>query len=194
MKNILYQKQWHWTVSGLALGLSFLLAVALVKPIGVSTQFVIFDGIVWDLFSSEVAVKDETAAKGYSSNNEYLNKSGGKYAENIANPINYGLIFVLAMLAGGFLGAKLQSKPADKNEEEFPEVWCANFGRSKTKRYLMTFSGGALVLFGSRLAGGCTSGHMMSGIMQTSLSGYLFTIGAFLFAVPIALFMYRKGN
>jgi hypothetical protein len=35
---------------------------------------------------------------------------------------------------------------------------------------------------------------MMSGIMQTSLSGYLFTIGAFLLAVPIALFMYRKGN
>ncbi|MDX2426524.1 MAG: YeeE/YedE thiosulfate transporter family protein [Cycloclasticus sp.] len=194
MKNILYQKQWHWTVSGLALGLSFLLAVALVKPIGVSTQFVIFDGIVWDLFSSEVAVKDATSTGAYSSSNEYLNKSGGKYAENIANPINYGFIFVLAMIAGGFLGSKLQSKSAAKDEDELPEVWCANFGRSKTKRYLMTFTGGALVLFGSRLAGGCTSGHMMSGIMQTSLSGYLFTIGAFLLAVPIALFMYRKGN
>ena len=23
MKNILYQKQWHWSVSGLALGVSF---------------------------------------------------------------------------------------------------------------------------------------------------------------------------
>ncbi len=191
MKNILYQKQWHWSVSGLALGVSFLLAVALVKPIGVSTQFVILDGMVWDVFSSEIAVKGETA---YSSSNAYLNKSGGKYAKSVANPINYSFIFVLAMILGGFLGAKLRTKSNDEDEPELPAVWCENLGSSTTKRYIFAFAGGALVLFGSRLAGGCTSGHMMSGIMQTSLSGYLFTMGAFLFAVPIALFMYRKGR
>jgi hypothetical protein len=43
--------QLNWFKGGLLLGASFLLAVAFVKPIGVSTQFVIADGIVWNLFS-----------------------------------------------------------------------------------------------------------------------------------------------
>ena len=59
-------------------------------------------------------------------------------------------------------------------------------------RYLAVFLGGALVLFGARLAGGCTSGHMMSGMMQTSVSGYLFAIAAFAVAVPTAIIIYGR--
>jgi uncharacterized membrane protein YedE/YeeE len=191
MKNFFYQKQWNWKMSGVALGLAFLLAVFLVKPIGVSTQFVILDGIIWDLFSNEVVVKDVKAPKGYSSTNPYLNKSGGKYAKSVAKPLNYSFIFVLAMLVGGFLASKLQSTRTDKKELIAPEVWRSKFGDSSAKRYIVTFVGGVLVLFGSRLAGGCTSGHMMSGMMQTSLSGYLFAIGAFALAIPVTIFMYK---
>jgi uncharacterized membrane protein YedE/YeeE len=191
MKSFFYQKQWNWKVSGVALGLSFLLAVFLVKPIGVSTQFVILDGIIWDLFSKDVVVEDVKAPKGYSSTNPYLNKSGGKYAKSVAKPLNYSFVFVLAMLAGGFLASKLQSTRIDKKELIAPEVWRYKFGDSSAKRYIVTFLGGVLVLFGSRLAGGCTSGHMMSGMMQTSLSGYLFAIGAFAFAIPVTIFMYK---
>jgi len=54
--------------------------------------------------------------------------------------------------------------------------------------------GGFIVLYGARLAGGCTSGHMMSGMMQTAVSGYLFAAGAFAAAVPVALMMYRKES
>jgi len=49
-------------------------------------------------------------------------------------------------------------------------------------------------LIGARLAGGCTSGHMMSGMMQTSLSGYLFALGTFAVAVPVAILMYKGGE
>ena len=45
---------------------------------------------------------------------------------------------------------------------------------------------------GSRLAGGCTSGHMMSGIMQTSLSGYLFAAGAFAAGIPTAILLFKR--
>lgn len=194
MKNILYQTQWNWKVSGIALGIAFLIAVGFVKPIGVSTQFVILDGIIWDFFSDDVVVKDTTTPTGFSSPNPYYNKSGGKYAKNIANPLNYSFIFVLAMIAGGFLAARLQSPQTNQKELIAPEVWRSNFGESSTKRYIVTFAGGILVLFGSRLAGGCTSGHMMSGMMQTSLSGYLFTLGAFALAIPVAIFMYREDK
>ena len=50
--------QLNWIKGGLLLGVSFLIAVALVKPIGVSTQFVIANGIVWNLFSETVVQED----------------------------------------------------------------------------------------------------------------------------------------
>lgn len=194
MKNLIYQVQWNWKAGGIALGLVFLLAVTLVKPIGVSTQFVILDGIAWSFLSDEVVVENSSAKSGYSSSNAYLNKSGGKYAKNIAKPLNYSFIFALAMIIGGFIARRLQSSKEDKETMIAPAVWKESFGDSLSKRYLVTFVGGMLVLFGARLAGGCTSGHMMSGMMQTSLSGYLFALGAFAVAVPVAVFMYKGGE
>ncbi len=60
---------------GIALGLVFVLAVWIVKPIGVSTQFVIFDGLVWSKMSPDLIVEDPDAKSGYSSTNPYLDKS-----------------------------------------------------------------------------------------------------------------------
>jgi len=194
MKNFIYQNQWNWLTGGTALAVVFLLAVALVKPIGVSTQFVIFDGIVWNIFSDDIVKEDSSAKSGYSSPNAYLNKGGGKYASHVANPFNYSFIFVLAMIAGGFAASRLQFDKADKKALSAPYVWRESFGDSPAKRYLATFIGGMLVLFGARLAGGCTSGHMMSGMMQTSLSGYLFAMGAFAAAVPAAFLMFKGGK
>ena len=93
--------QLNWFKGGLLLGAAFLLAVAFVKPIGVSTQFVIADGIVWNLFSDTVVQKAPESKSGYASPNAYLNKSGGKYAKNVANPLNYSFVFVIAMVVGG---------------------------------------------------------------------------------------------
>ncbi|MEN8198766.1 MAG: YeeE/YedE thiosulfate transporter family protein [Thermodesulfobacteriota bacterium] len=194
MVNFLLQKQWNWLASGIMLGIAFLLCVALVKPIGVSTQFVILDGIIWDAVSSDVVVEDSNAKKGYSSPNAYLNKSGGKYAKSVAKPMNYSFIFVLAMVLGGFVASRLQAEKSDKESLIAPPVWQESFGNSASKRYLAAFLGGVLVLYGSRLAGGCTSGHMMSGMMQTSLSGYLFALGAFAAAVPTAMILFKGGK
>lgn len=193
MKKFIFQKQWNWLASGLALGIMFLLAVAFVKPIGVSTQFVIFDGIIWNVFSDTIIVENAGAKSGYSSSNAYLNKSGGKYAKNAAQPLNYSFVFVLAMAAGGFIASRLQSEKDTNKSRIAPPVWRERFGESPSRRFLAAFIGGILVLIGARLAGGCTSGHMMSGMMQTSISGYLFALGAFAVAVPVAFFIYRGG-
>jgi hypothetical protein len=188
MKNILFTPQWSWKTSGLALGLIFFLAVAFVKPIGVSTQFVILDGLLWKSVSKELVKPDSTAKKGYSSSNAYLNKSGGKYAKSVAQPANYSFIFVFAMVAGGFLAKILQPKEtAPQNHSQ----WKLRIGDTSWKRFLVAFIGGFLVLIGARLAGGCTSGHMMSGMMQTSLSGYLFALGAFVVAIPVSFLMFK---
>ena len=184
--------QLNWFKGGLLLGAAFLLAVAFVKPIGVSTQFVIADGIVWNLFSDSVVQKDAKTKSGYTSPNAYLNKSGGKYAKNIANPINYSFVFVLAMVAGALLSSRAGGPRPTALDRSAPEVWRQRFGENQILRYVTVFFAGALVLFGARLAGGCTSGHMMSGMMQTSLSGYLFALGAFAAAIPAAVLIYKR--
>jgi uncharacterized membrane protein YedE/YeeE len=183
---------WDWLKGGSALGIAFLLAVILVKPIGVSTQFVILDGIIGNAANDTLVVKDDTAKKGYSSSNAYLNKSGGKYAKSVAKPMNYSFIFVLCMVLGGLLGRVLQNSTAKQKMKQIPEIHNRRFGNSFVSRAAMTFIGGFLVLWGARLAGGCTSGHMMSGMMQTSISGYLFALATFAVAVPTAIFIYKK--
>ena len=173
-----------WRLGGLALGLVFFAAVALVKPIGVSTQFVVMDGILWNAVDGAAVTQ---TAEGFTSENAYL----GKYAASVANPLNYGLLFVLAMAVGGALSA-LARGGVGRHERHVPALWRANFGDSRFLRYAAAFVGGFVVLYGARLAGGCTSGHMMSGMMQTALSGYVFAAGAFLAAVPTAMLLYRE--
>jgi len=180
-----------WKTGGVLLGVVFFAAVLLVKPIGVSTQFVIFDGILWNAVNPEVVVTAPEAKSGYASPNAYLDKSGGKYAKNVANPLNYGFVFVLAMMAGAFASAMIRGGVA-KDERTMPAVWRANFGDEPWKRYLSTFVAGFVVLYGARLASGCTSGHMMSGMMQTAVSGYMFAAGVFLVGIPLALYLFRK--
>ena len=184
--------QLNWFKGGLLLGASFLLAVAFVKPIGVSTQFVIADGIVWNLFSEAVVQEDPQSKSGYASPNAYLNKSGGKYAKNVSNPLNYSFVFVIAMMAGAFLSSRAGGPTPTAQDRSAPEVFRQRFGENPALRYVMVFFAGFVVLFGARLAGGCTSGHMMSGMMQTSLSGYLFAIGAFAAAIPAAIMVYKR--
>ncbi len=183
---------WNWLKGGILLGLCFLGTVALVKPIGVSTQFVIVNGIIAKQFNSELVVKDESAKTGYASSNAYLNKSGGKYAKAVANPLSYGLIFVLCMIAGGFLGRVFQSNSNPGDLKQVPDFHKHRFGQLPAIRYLLSFIGGVVVLWGARLAGGCTSGHMMSGMMQTAVSGYLFALATFAIAVPTSIFLYKR--
>lgn len=181
---------WNWFKGGCALAACFLLAVILVKPIGVSTQFVILDGIILDLINDDLVVKDDSSKSGFRSTNAYLNKSGGKYAKAVANPLSYGLIFVLSMALGGFIGGFSQRK--NNSVKQIPDFHRERFQDRKVLRYVLALLGGIIVVWGARLAGGCTSGHMMSGMMQTSISGYVFAIAAFAVAVPTAIFIYRK--
>ncbi len=178
----------NWKTGGLLLGVVFFLAVLLVKPIGVSTQFVILDGIIGNAVNSELVTQTEES---WTSTNAYLAKSGGKYAKSVANPLNYSFVFVIAMMLGAFLSAMARGG-VPQDERRLPAIWYANYGDTPWKRYAVAFLGGFIVLYGARLAGGCTSGHMMSGMMQTSLSGYIFALGAFATAIPVSMMLYRK--
>lgn len=178
----------NWKLGGVALGLVFFLAVLLVKPIGVSTQFVILDGILWNAVEPGLVTVTEEGAR---STNAYLDKSGGKYAKSVADPMNYSFVFVLAMALGA-AASSLMKGGLSAEEKRMPALWRANFGDSPLLRMGVAAAGGFIVLYGARLAGGCTSGHMMSGMMQTAVSGYIFAAGAFAAAIPTAMMMYSR--
>lgn len=184
--------KFNWLKGGLLLGTVFLVAVWLVKPVGVSTQFVVVDGIFWNILSPGLITETNGETPGYESTNAYLNKSGGKLAASIKNPFNYGLFFVFSMILGGAISGWFSKKKITDIDKISPTVWRDKFGTINNKRFLYAFLAGFLALFGARLAGGCTSGHMMSGMMQTSLSGYLFAAGAFATAIPIAILFYKS--
>ena len=184
--------QLNWLKGGIVLGLVFLLSVFFVKPIGVSTQFVILNGIIWNAVSGDLVAKNPDAKSGYSSSNAYLNKSGGKYAKNVAKPLNYSFVYVLGMVLGAFLSVITKGPKANSLDRVAPEVSRTKFGEKASLRYFVAFIGGVLALYGARMAGGCTSGHMMSGMMQTSVSGYLFAVAAFAAAIPTALIIYGR--
>ncbi|MCB8840171.1 YeeE/YedE family protein [Aurantimonas sp. VKM B-3413] len=180
-----------WKSGGILLGLVFLAAVALVKPIGVSTQFVIVDGILWNAVDPSIVTPAPGDEADFASTNAYLNKSGGAYAEEVAKPLNYGLVFVLAIIAGAGLSALVRGG-VPRADRTMPAIWRANFGDAAWKRYVASFGAGFVVLYGARLAGGCTSGHMMSGMMQTALSGYIFAAGVFVVGIPAAIALFRR--
>jgi uncharacterized membrane protein YedE/YeeE len=71
-------------------------------------------------------------------------------------------------------------------------MWQARFGPSRTKRLVVAFFGGLIMLFGARLAGGCTSGHSISGNLQLAVSGIIFSTLFFGFGVATVLLLYGK--
>jgi hypothetical protein len=96
--------------------------------------------------------------------------------------------FVLGMAIGGFFAARTFSVPV----RDIPEIWEKRFGNSKPKRYAATFMGGFIILFASRLAGGCTLGLFISGSTQLAISGLYFGGLIFAFAMLTARIIY--GN
>lgn len=189
-------KQENWIKKALILGSVFFLAAYLVKPVGVSTQFSVLSGMIQNVVQPNVIVEDDTRDSGYRSSNAYYDKSEGKLAKSIKHPLNYDFVFVLAIPLGGFLAYQVSRKRRENVKEEEQES-CPVAGENKSflRTVLPPFAGGFLLLYGARMADGCTSGHMMSGMMQGSVSGYVFAGSVFLVAIPVAVFMgYRKNG
>ena len=143
-----------WAGLGIVFGLLSATSIALWGPIGVSGTYPRFVGAVARRLTPDFAI-----------NNPYLVKMG-----TVVTPES---MLVVGLLIGGFLSAFLSHKRA-------PAIEPINASESTpARRYLNTFLGGFLIIFGARLAGGCTSGHIISGMTQLSVSAFIFAAGVF---------------
>ncbi len=90
----------------------------------------------------------------------------------------------MKFLAGAFLsGLAYSLLKGDFKIRLLHDNWIRMKGTAPAGRIFWAFTGGFLLLFGARLAGGCTSGHIISGGMQLAVSSWVFAVfvfGAFL--------------
>ena len=172
--NAFKRARWSPYLVGTAIGiLSWATFLFMDKTLGVSTTFVRAAGLFISIFASEHVAETAYFAK-------YLS---GRPA------VDWQAALVVALALGAVIAARLGGA---RGREAVPSVWARAQGPSRAKRYLAAFAGGFLVLFGARLAGGCTSGHAISGGLQLALSSWLFTAAVFAAGIPTAFLLYRS--
>jgi uncharacterized membrane protein YedE/YeeE len=106
----------------------------------------------------------------------YFSEKGGKYGA-AALP-DWQLMFVIGIAVGAFIAS---IATGTFRLQLLPDMWRSGIGRSFAKRSFVAFLGGVLVICGARLAGGCPSGHGLSGLSQLAVSGFI-ALGCFFFA------------
>ncbi len=160
-------KDYKWLYAGIALAVLNIVVfsnLATDRPIGASTSF----PFLADWLTG-------------ATNNGYFAK--------IQKSGSWELIF----LSGAFLAGLIISLV----KKEFKivlihENWKKSKGTSSSKRVIWAFVGGFILIFGARMAGGCTSGHIISGGMQLAASSLLFAVFVFAGLLLTGKFFYKK--
>ena len=160
-------KNYKWLIAGIALAVLnsvvFLTNVSN-RPIGASTSY----PYVADLISGLTE-------------NDYYTK--------IQAPGHWELIF----LGGAFLsGIIISLIRKDFKIELIYSNWEKYKGTSKVNRAVWAFIGGFILVFGARMAGGCTSGHVISGGMQLAVSSLVFAAVVFISLLITGRVFYGK--
>jgi len=99
------------------------------------------------------------------------------------------------LVAGIFLGALIASfTDRSFKLEPVPPIWQIRFGHSVGKRAGGAFLGGIVAMLGARMAGGCPSGHGLSGMMQLSVSAFVALAMFFIGGVLVAALVYGRDS
>lgn len=160
---------------GIVMGLVVIFAFGSARPVGTATVYEKVVGNFIEFF-----------------NPEYVYRTV-HYYESAAPVAEWETMFVIGLVVSGFLAKLLFKKSTVSEKEKYvPAMWSEKFGSNRKKRYFISFIGGILLLFGARLANGCTSGHFISGGSQLALSAYIFAASMFITGILTATMIYRK--
>lgn len=131
--NIFKKVQWSPYVAGGLIGVvSWFSVLTAGKYLGVSTTFVRTIGMIESIFKPE-----RVASLPYFIKEKPI--------------IDWQWMEVLGILIGAFIASKLSG---DFKRRFIPPMWERNFGPSRFKRWIIAFFGGAILMFGARMADG----------------------------------------
>ena len=140
------------------------------KYLGASTSFVRSAGLV-----------EQTVAQEHVTENVYFQKKKVK--------VDWQLMLLLGVLIGSAAASRFDGS---FKAESVPPIWKDRFGDKVSVRAIGGFLGGIVAMFGARMAGGCPSGHGLSGMMQMSVSGFISMTAFFVGGVIVARMIYKN--
>ncbi len=141
-----------WWVGGILMSGLLLLTFSIYgadRPIGASTYVPYAAALIFDLDPEKYS-----------------------YIEHIKNSGSWEGVMLLGVIFGGFITSVFITKSF--RFSVIPTGWKKYKNNSVLSRLLWSFFSGFIMIIGARLAGGCTSGHFMSGMSQLAVSAMIF--------------------
>lgn len=168
--NELNGGQWSPYIAGFCIGLLTLMTLKLSdKPVGASSAYATVSGILGKIIAPVHTMKL-------------------KYFKENPPGLNWELVFVLSAVIGSFISAW---SGGEFTPRMVPELWEKKFGADSVSLYALSgLVGGILMSFGARLAGGCTSGHGISGTSQLSVASWVTLFSLFLSGIFFVQLIY----
>ena len=162
----LTERVWSPYVAGIIIGLLQIPAFLLAETaLGASSSFVTAAGYLASAVDGGVAQIDYFAK--YMTSQKYFWQS--------------------ALVIGIAMGAYLSARASRTRRRAFSAAWTQMVGiRSAWGRAGMGFAGGFIMLLGARIAGGCTSGHGISGMAQLAVGSFLAVMAMFAGGILVA--------
>lgn len=112
-----------------------------------------------------------------------------RYFQDNPPQLDWGLALLIGIPLGAWLAAFTGGELTGR---WIPPMWEARFGPGGGwGRVLAAFAGGLLMAFGARVAGGCTSGHGISGTLQLSVGSWIAAACFFAGGIAVAFLLYR---
>jgi len=168
--SILTDTRWSPYAAGIGIGLlSWLSFLISGKPIATFTTFARTGGMIENFITGGKAEQRP-------------------YYKKIKLKINWQWMLVVGVVIGSFLSAIISGD--FQIGVWVPSLWASAFGDSVLLRLLVAVAGGIILGFGSRFAGGCTSGHGISGTLQLAVSSWVSAIFFFIGGIITAHIIY----
>lgn len=172
----MFKRPWSPYVAGALTGVLLVLSVWIAGHfLGASTTFARSASVI------EQTAGVDTAAI------EYFTTKNGKYGPSSLP--NWQFMLVLGIIIGAFAASTLAG---EFKIQAVPDMWQNRFGANPVPRAIVAIIGGAIALFGARLAGGCPSGHGLSGMAQLSVSAFIALAAFFIAGMVAANLVYGK--
>ena len=163
-------EQWSPYVVGIGIGvLSWIAFVLSDRPLACSASFAKTSGMIeWFFRGKKVKQKP--------------------YYQKFPPTIDWQWMLVVGVIIGAFISAKLSGQ---FQFSWVPAQWKIMVGDSRIIRLMVALAGGVIMGLGARWAGGCTSGHGISGTLQLAVSSWLAAVSFFGGGIVTAMVVFR---
>lgn len=169
----LVDRAWSPYLAGIVIGLLQIPAFLLIETaLGASSSYVTIGGLIGSWIDPNIL------------NIGYVARHVAATAKNW---------WQVALVVGVGLGAFLSMRLSKTARRSMSPIWTRALGSSSpTSRYALAFVAGFIMLFGARIADGCTSGHGLSGVAQLAVGSIVAVTAMFAGGIAAGLTLLRR--